>query len=341
MVVVHSGDWHITEGRFFDERVRAARAVFEKGVEYGPDLWVVAGDLFGTTVPYLPRPSEIMAVATILREMSSVAPVFVCYGNHDARGSLDVLKLVRAKHPIRIAAVVETIEASDVVALAVPYIRTTVDKADEESEKLQTLAEQVYCDLIIAHGMRKGATVSGSEIPATGEVQPPILDCVPTMLSHVHTAQEMAPLAWYAGSPAFCSFSDRDQEKVFLVWKDKEVIRVPTGAPRWVTVDLDPKDPIQSLKESDVSGCRVRLRLRREEKDKPPPRDELISLAAEMGATSVETAFTTVPSSAPPRAASYGGFTPAEKLRSYWTVAGGPPEETRREALEILKELES
>src|SRR3990167_6939287 len=100
MLILHTGDLHLTEGPRFADTMRCLEHVVAVGQERGVALWLVGGDLTGTTVPHVATVAERNGIAAILQDMAVRAPVVVIQGNHDAPGDLDIYERLGARHPI-------------------------------------------------------------------------------------------------------------------------------------------------------------------------------------------------------------------------------------------------
>src|SRR5512135_1863076 len=100
MRLVHCGDLHLTKGARFADTLACLQFVVEDGTKAGAQLWVVGGDLTGTTVPHESAMEERNALDAIFQEMAATAPVVIVCGNHDKPPDLVGYGRLRGAHPI-------------------------------------------------------------------------------------------------------------------------------------------------------------------------------------------------------------------------------------------------
>jgi hypothetical protein len=90
MVFAHLGDCH--------DRFDVLGQVVDDVLQRAPDLaaWLLPGDVFdkGSTVKLR------NALKEVVKRMADRAPVYGCYGNHDAPGDLDIFQDLGAQYPI-------------------------------------------------------------------------------------------------------------------------------------------------------------------------------------------------------------------------------------------------
>jgi DNA repair exonuclease SbcCD nuclease subunit len=94
---VHIGDVHINSGERRADILRVLRQIVEREIAIGSiGVWLLPGDLSHARQSI----DDKNELAAILILMASVAPVLICYGNHDLPGDLDVFALLQAAFPI-------------------------------------------------------------------------------------------------------------------------------------------------------------------------------------------------------------------------------------------------
>lgn len=290
--IAHVSDLHVTDGPRLDDQRLALARIADAMEAQRPHLIAVTGDLFGHTVPHRSTPRERQVLYPWIARLSGLAPVFIVYGNHDARPDLDVLELLgrpedepelgSTRHPIRVldgAGVLEFQVGEDpegpglgdealTVRLAwFAYPTTGWLLADRDAVAIENArleasralagflaiqgavvqSEPSKVHVLLGHVMVGGSLTSGGEVLAGQEieVQPAHLQAVGAhyvALGHLHRAQEVAPAAWYAGSPWRTDFGDLDESKGWLavdLGEDgrAQVDLVDSGARRFVTLD--------------------------------------------------------------------------------------------------------
>jgi len=89
-----------------------------------------------------------------------------------------------------------------------------------EKARKKALAGGADCTVLIAHMFASGGTGSESERVFLGtaeKVDPGLFSGFDYVaLGHLHRRQQVAPNAWYSGSPLAYSFEEADQDKAFL-----------------------------------------------------------------------------------------------------------------------------
>lgn len=274
MRILHSSDWHVTEGKRFDEAVDVLRSIVKHGIDAGVDAWFVPGDFFGTAVPHRSSPRERLAVADIFGSMADHAPVFAVYGNHCFPEDLELLARLRAKLPIVVASRPTVVTAGAIRAYLMPYPSKRFFLAND-SVKIdiagQTLAMEGGLRAILAawrldaeqardrgeypvaamHLNVAGSATAGGEVLIGQEIELSKHDLDElgmdyVALGHLHLQQRVADRAWYCGSPYGQSFGEPDR-KAFLVidlehGADPVVTSVPTPARRILTVRYESRE---------------------------------------------------------------------------------------------------
>jgi len=109
MKIMHIADEHWEQSKL-DRCLASSRFIEEQVAEIKPDLIVLAGDLQNRRQA-LAETSAVNPMFEHIRQLASVAPIATVYGNaeHDAPGSLDVLRNLRTVHPIYLTAGAESV----------------------------------------------------------------------------------------------------------------------------------------------------------------------------------------------------------------------------------------
>ncbi len=102
MKILHSGDWHVRDADI-EEIILCLAKITDMAHQQGPDLIVIAGDLFHSQDTKLDSPSAKLVVFTISK-LAEVAPVAIVLGtpSHDGKAP-EILELVTGKYPVRVA----------------------------------------------------------------------------------------------------------------------------------------------------------------------------------------------------------------------------------------------
>ena len=229
---VHLGDLHLGTGQnnldALDEAIRE--------VEGMPNLagWMWPGDIFHAKSTIESRNALIPRVV----DMASVAPVVICYGNHDAPGDLDFLAALDAKHAIHVVSRPKVVHlwGSNAHVFVLPYPTKgalLAMGADVKATAAQCLdaicldgAQQLEklggASMVIGHLNIAGSISStgqpqiGKEIEMSRETLARFKD-MPVVLNHIHKAQTIgAGDAFYAGSLCRLNWGEVE-EKRFLI----------------------------------------------------------------------------------------------------------------------------
>lgn len=109
MRVIHTSDWHVTDGNRLADHEATLNAIIDDAIATSPDLWLVVGDLTGHEVPHRMTPREKLVLSAALVRMACVASVAIIPGNHDDPTDIAALEhlggaddLGNASWPIRV-----------------------------------------------------------------------------------------------------------------------------------------------------------------------------------------------------------------------------------------------
>lgn len=242
--LVQLGDLHAAPGSRNADVYAALDHVITEGLAL-PRLgaWLWPGDLFHA----LSAIADRNALDVRLKRMASVAPVVICYGNHDAPGDLDGFANLESSWPITVVdrpccirirlaggrggnatvfvlpyphkggLVGAGVAAGQVVETASDLLEPIFMQAAAELEAARTQGDVT---LMIGHVNVSGALASTGQ-PNIGreiELHPKHLDRLGPIykgLNHIHKPQEIAG-AYYAGSICRLSYGETE-EKRFLV----------------------------------------------------------------------------------------------------------------------------
>jgi exonuclease SbcD len=266
--VLHCGDFHLSEGPRVGDTLRCLEALVDDGIAQGVQLWLVGGDLTGTTVPHRATILERNTLAALFQRMAAHAPVVVTSGNHDAPQDIAIYGRLDAPHPIVVAEAPTCTDVAGARLFLFPYpwkgqwlrghAGLTIEEQDRAVEadlrallgSWQTEAAEARTasipTIFLGHVTIAGCAVAGGEvIPAGREITLSTDDLAAlgvdyVALSHVHLGQEMAPGIWYAGSPSRSNFGEADQKGHLIVdvlpGQLPQVHRRLTPARRFVTL---------------------------------------------------------------------------------------------------------
>ncbi len=278
--ILHTGDIHLTEGPRFVETLRCLDALIADGREQGVQLWLVGGDLSGTTVPHRATILEQNTLDSRFQRMAETAPVVILYGNHDAPGDLDGYARLAGPHPIHVAETPRSIGVGSALVFcfpyplkrrwAAPYMDRPVAEQDRAVEaELRALLATWTAErremtatgvptLFLGHVTIGGCAIAGGEVMPPGqEIELAVddlvaLGCDYTGVSHIHLCQEMRAGSgiWYAGSPDRSNFGETDE-------KGHLIVDVTPGRPPVVHRRLTPARAFITVKvawRADESG---------------------------------------------------------------------------------------
>jgi DNA repair exonuclease SbcCD nuclease subunit len=373
--VVHSGDIHLEEDRYFEDTAQCLEWLVEDGIGAGADLFVINGDL--TT--YKATIKERNLWIDMLIRMAEHAPVILVAGNHGCELDRDlyVYSRSRSKHIIHLFEEPGLIEVGAMGIAAFPYPR----KADFVSASREGTLRDAFIQqldefnrwfhehldrfrLFLGHFGVTGARVSGGQ-PLVGRCAEYPLEPLRRVqaqyvgLSHIHLRQQLAPRVWYAGSLSRCDYSEVEEKGYNLV-----TLKTPQVTEDGSDVEVEfRRSPTRALTELKVryedgefhlptgfdratlKDSRVKVivtvaqhtvqSLCRDEQNRL--RDMLfVAKPAEL-----KMKIEHEPEAAKAEPGVSSARSAAEKLRAYWEIRKAPPAEQQLRLLAKLGEIEA
>lgn len=206
-------------------------------------MWAVPGDLFDSNSDVLAR----NAWADRIQFMANVAPVLICYGNHDRDHDLYYLGKVKGQFQVYVIDRPQTVvvrlpkDLGDIVVFVLPYPypaglvaegTAPADVIPKARAMLDVIFMQASANLVkaqkdgrptlfIGHAnvggsrMSTGQPLIGQEI----ELDPALLvrlgDC-PKILNHIHMPQEIGG-AWLTGSITAQTWGECEPKRYLVV----------------------------------------------------------------------------------------------------------------------------
>lgn len=236
------GDTHLAPGPRQADKLAALEQIFAHGaalVDLGAWLW--PGDLFHATS----TPADRNALKEIVKRMAALAPVLICYGNHDAPGDLDIFADLGAAWPITVVdrprVVYLTLRSGLFAAIAVlpyPHKGGLVGEGVAHDDLGEVARQKLEPFFVVAAAELEEAAANGTVTAFIGHVniggasastgQPQIgreieldpallarLGDIPKFVNHIHLPQFLHG-AYIPGSIAAMDFGEME-EKRFLV----------------------------------------------------------------------------------------------------------------------------
>jgi len=297
MRFIHTADWQIGKpfagvpdsekrARLRQARIEAVSRVGEVAREERSRFVLVGGDVFDTSTP------DKGTVSAACHAIGSIGiPVFAISGNHDHAGPGTIWKqefFLREQRQLapnfRLLDAPQPVEHEGVIILPCPLVRR--QESDDVTAWLHGDASRTSlpCDkprIILAHGSTQGFTSvsDGEETPGQANLidlsRLPAADFDYIALGDWHGTKQVAPHAWYSGTPELDRFmkgGDYDPGNVLSVEVTGRgtvpaVTRVRTAQFGWHDLDytLVGDGSISHLETTmaDVVGSRVQQDLLR------------------------------------------------------------------------------
>lgn len=370
---LHSSDWHLTQGKFFEETLRCLEFIADVARRERVDTLLLPGDLSHSDLPHrVMAPMERNALADVLDRFEAKRMV---PGNHDIAGDLRPFTWLQGASVYERAEFVGNAGNFDFMdILAVPYpskrhwqaARDTVGVetarqalGDQLSAALRGLAKARRPDrplIGLAHLNIAGSTVGGGEVLIGQEIEltPADLDeigCDYWALGHIHQPQQVAERAWYCGTPQPHSFGDSNVNGFNLVeiegpGKPPRVTFIETPAVKLYTLRAQwtGKDgwAIQYNPDDQNPGAaHLRIVATVEESERETAAwDRLDKLVEHYRPRSVKIERRIIPTTRVRSEAIRAAHTVDEKLAAFWGTLSPPPAADERErAVELLHEI--
>jgi hypothetical protein len=252
MRFLHIGDIHLGPNERNAARLSVLDQIIDAGTVLAVDGWLIPGDLNHGRMTI----SDRNALAQRLATMAAIAPVVICYGNHDLPGDLDIFGDLATTWPIYVVSqpiVLHCLTPRGYVAIFVlPYpSRAGLVAAGTPSDQIAEAARQaldfIFIDagaqlrqwraegvptLMIGH-VNVGGSITSSGQPNIGreiELDPTLLERlgdVPILLNHIHRAQSFSTsTAYYAGSICRLDWGEIEEKRYLVLHIEGNAWRV-------------------------------------------------------------------------------------------------------------------
>lgn len=290
MKVIGTGDLHFDEHSRWEECQRVVCTKFVETVRRErPDVVLIAGDIYERAS----TPKERKAVCGMLTAVSEVAPVVITRGNHDREKDLDILALLRTKHPIHVVTGAEVVYVAGaaIAAMAWPdeasLLAAAVERGEDSDDLARTALRQVIAGLGAELAKHDGPRIAMGHFMVDGSVastgQPLLGQPINVGLSdlalfgahlgvmgHIHKAQRFdvagAPF-FYTGSQFRTTFGQSEKKTVLLAEFDGQTLvrteEIDTGATPMVHIDGEWNEAertiVADFDEALVAGAEVRF----------------------------------------------------------------------------------
>lgn len=285
--LAHLADLHADERGRLEDLVAVLDAFIAQACAADVRAIVIAGDIYERRS----TPAERNLIAAFLLQCAEVAPVFICKGNHDVEGDLDILGELGGVYPIHVETGASA-QPDSAVNMGTPFgflglswfdkanlvahaeasedAASTTERTIQAARGLLTalhaearrVADAGAVPILVGHVLVAGSETSTGQqlIGTTVELSPGDLadvGCAYVALGHIHKAQSWGRVC-YSGSPQRQNFGEAEQKGWNLVTIDTERWREPDG----VTVEFRelPARRIVLIEEDWTQGVdRVRL----------------------------------------------------------------------------------
>ena len=216
MKILHSADWHIRD-KDIEEAEKCLRFLCETVAKEGPDLSVIAGDIFDSQDVKLDSPSAKLVIR-IISELAELSPIAIITGTATHEGkATEILRYVRGKHPVRVADKPTQIYMldPDVCLTLIPQpTKQWFQGTDQEVGQAMSAifagfgvqaAEYKCPHILVGHWQVSGCktstgqTLTGQDIEVSIDqmmLANPDLIC----LGHIHAEQKLSDRCFYSGS---------------------------------------------------------------------------------------------------------------------------------------------
>ncbi len=270
--IAHLADAHLGVRQFqrltpdgVNQREADVAAQFGRAVDAviarGPDLVVIAGDLFHSVRPTNRSIVEAFSQLARLRRELPGAPVVLIAGNHDTPRSTESGSILQLMAGLGVDVADGerrrlTYPHLGLGVLAVPHAALLAGDRDFRPDPACRL------NLLVTHPEMTGYFPERGESDYGGvRVDPDVLggEWSYVALGHYHVASQVAPRAWYCGSLEFTSpniWDEAEVERQRGVTKGLLLADLETGAVERVA--LPPSREVQDLPALDAAGMGAR-----------------------------------------------------------------------------------
>jgi DNA repair protein SbcD/Mre11 len=313
MRVLHSSDWHWSNDHI-DRCCSSALFVVSTAERLEPDLHIISGDWWDRrtmvgSVAFLSSIKTLIALAAVCPVV-----IIDGNEAHDAEGSVAWLKHLNTVHPILTSTRPESyfvigddfVSAQDspkararAIVHTFPYPTKAYFLAGKTPTSIDATNKAIQ-DALRGLFMGFGALSTSSRIPAifvghcnvtgaslsTGQVllgqdimvskhDLALAECDYYALGHIHKAQAVAPMMWYAGSTYHCNFGETEKKQIHLITFPDDTIEhfnIPSRPLSLHEMGYDPHtqtfrdmDPQERWGDWVGADLRVRVHLTREQ----------------------------------------------------------------------------
>lgn len=370
MLIGSSADWHIDGGMDNDVRdsvLQMSEVFKEKAVK----VIVLPGDLFHQKSTADGR----NLLRELLQILGEIAPVVICYGNHDQAGDLDIFRHLKTTYSIDVFDSPRQLMYEDVVIHVMPWftkatwqssnIGRSIESGDIEVSKigLQFLKNSVNQasmrhpdrkQILAAHIMIEGSKAENHQ-PMIGEgIRLGRHDLMEAgfhagIFGHIHLRQTFDDIGpfFYNGSPAPMNYGE-SPEKYFSIL-DTKTLEIEWH--KLNTVDrfsieleygLEMQAKLDEIKDR-IGGARVRVTIQIPEgEDTGNIKSSIEKFLQDNHAFECKVEHQTLPKELYRSVEIRKAATLPEKLEAYWEAAQNRPEDAVAEGMfKKLTELEA
>jgi exonuclease SbcD len=369
MLILSTGDFHFCGG-YDEDIVQSLRQIKAKAGEHAVDLITITGDVYERASD----PEGRNPAAESIQFLAESAPVLIVKGNHDAPGDLRILEKLKTKNLVMVDELPNVrVFGRDAVAIhSLPWItkarwvKQNLEASTEQADAtvsalaLQYLknAVQLITDvdqhILVGHLLISGARAQNhqrliGEGVTFGQYDLPEAGFFAGILGHIHLQQVFDnPLFFYNGSVCALDYGETP-EKYFSILDTKtagvEWIRLKTidrytlnGEYLGIADGMTYDDPEYRAR---IPGARVRIIYTVPEGENAKAIDA--SLEKDfytLGALEVKVNHQIIPKDAAIAVEIAKAQSSADKLKALWQAKGGPDEDTQRDMLEKLGQVE-
>jgi DNA repair exonuclease SbcCD nuclease subunit len=242
--IASTGDWHYGSG--VDEDIeRSMEFITQKVKEEKADAILLTGDIYQKESNVSSRNIAIERV----KKLSEIAPVLMCYGNHDAPGDLDVFKYLggNGRHPVKVYNTISVIKIEDVNIYALPWINKSHwlksnysqsgdVNANISSKLIEYLKNELKTNksaasnIIFGHILVSGARAENNQMLigegiTIGEYDFEELGFDAAIIGHIHLKQQFASgNTFYNGSPTSLNFGESSNKYFSIYDTDSKLV---------------------------------------------------------------------------------------------------------------------